>query len=115
MSIRDNIMQLQTGDKIRVNDWDELFAVCGVSENYVLAHAGQEYTIIAKNPTNIHYNGILPGAYVCAPDYLIFWYPGGYHFTDAEWVKQYLSDLESGAIEMSLKRRAEIYSLEREG
>ena len=115
MNIGNKIMQLQTGDKIRVNDWDELFTVCGVSENYVLAHAGQEYTSIAKKPTKILYNGIMPGAYVCAPDYLIFGYIGGYHFTDAEWVKQYLSDLESGAIEMSLRRRAEIYSLEREG
>lgn len=109
------IWALRIGDKIRVNDWDELFTVCGVSENYVLAHCGQEYTIIAKQPTKIQHNGIMPGAYVCAPDYLIFGYFGGYHFTDAEWVKQYLSDLESGVIEMSLKRRAEIYFLEREG
>lgn len=115
MSIGNKIMQLQTGDKIRVNDWDEAFTVCGVSENYVLAHAGQEYTIISKHPTKIQHNGIMPGAYVCAPDYLIFGYFPGYHFTDAEWVKQYLGELESGKIEMSLKRRAEIYFLEREG
>lgn len=115
MSIGNIIMQLQTGDKVRVNDWTEIFTVCGVSENYVLAHCGQTYTIIAKRPTDYQHNGIMPGAYVCAPDYLIFGYIGGYHFTDAEWVKQYLSDLESGEIEMSIRNRAEIHSLEREG
>ena len=115
MNIGNKIMQLQTGDRIHVNDWEEPFTVCGVSENYVLAHCGQEYTIIAKHPTNYQYNGIMPGAYVCSPDYLIFGYAGGYHFTDAEWVKQYLGDLESGKIEMSRRNRAEIYSLEREG
>lgn len=114
MSIGNKIMQLQTGDKIRVNDWDEVFTVCGVSENYVLAHCGQEYTIISKQPTNYRYNGIMPGAYVCAPDYLIFGYAGGYHFTDAAWVKQYLDDLESGKIAPSIRNRAEIVSLERE-
>ena len=115
MSIGNKIMQLQTGDKIRVNDWIEAFTVCGVSENYVLAHCGREYTIISKYPTDCQYNGIMSGAYVCAPDYLIFGYSGGYHFTDAEWVKQYLGDLESGEIGPSLRNRAEIYSLEREG
>lgn len=115
MNIGNKIMQLRVGDKIRVNGWSEAFTVCGVSENYVLAHCGQEYTIISKQPIKYQYNGIMPGAYVCAPDYLIFGYMGGYHFTDAEWVKQYLGDLESGEIEPSRRRRAQIFSLEREG
>lgn len=110
-----SIRSLRVGDKVRINDWEELFTVCGVSENYVLAHCGQEYTIIAKRPTNYLYNGIHPGAYVCAPDYLIFGYFGGYHFTDPEWVKQYLGDLESGEIKMSVRNRAQIRTMEREG
>ena len=115
MSIGNKIMQLQVGDKIRVNDWTGVFTVCGVSENYVLAHCGQEYTIISKQPNKYQRNGIMPGAYVCAPDNLIFGYWPGYHFTDAEWVKKYLGELESGKIEPSIRRRAQIYSLEREG
>lgn len=115
MKIVNKIMRLQVGDKIRVNDWEEIFTVCGVSENYVLAHSGQEYTIISKHPTNYQYNGIMTGAYVCAPDSLIFGYAGGYHFDNAEWVEIYLNELESGKIEMSIRRRAEIHSLEMEG
>lgn len=115
MNIGNKIMQLQTGDKIRVNDWDELFTVCGVSENYVLAHAGEEYTIIGKKPTREFYNGIPYGAYVCGPDYFVFGYPPGYDFEDEKWVKKYLNELDRGSIEMSVKRRAQIYSLEREG
>lgn len=109
------IKTLHVGDKIRINDWAEAFTVCGVSKNYVLAHYGQEYTIIAKRPTDYQYNGIMPGAYVCGPDNLIFGFGGGYHFDDEEWVKQYLADLESREIEMSLRNRAQIFSLEREG
>ncbi len=115
MKIVNKIMRLQIGDKLRVNDWDESFTVCGVSEIYVLAHSGQEYTIISKHPTNYQYNGIMAGAYVCAPDYLIFGYAGGYHFDNAEWVERYLNELEDGIIEMSIRRQAEIYSLEMVG
>ena len=66
MSIGNKIMKLQVGDKIRINDWEQPFSVCGVSENYVLAYCGQEYTIIAKRPADYQYNGIMPGAYVFA-------------------------------------------------
>lgn len=114
MSIGNKIMNLQIGDKIFINDWEQPFIVCGVSDNYVLAYCGQEYTIIAKRPTDYQYNGIMPGAYVCSPDNLIFGYIGGYHFDDPKWVEQYLGDLESGEIEISVRNRAEIYSLDME-
>lgn len=113
MNIKRKIMQLQTGDKIRVNDWDEIFTVCGVSENFVLAHHRQQYTIIGKRPADYPYNGIPVGAYVCSPDNLVFGFPGGYHFKDAAWVQEYLNELESGKLEMSLRNRAQIYTLER--
>lgn len=114
MSIGNKIMKLQIGYKICINDWEQPFTVCGVSENYVLAHCGQEYTIIAKRPKDYQYNGIMPGAYVCSPDNLIFGYIGGYHLDDPKWVEQYLGDIESGEIEMSVRNRAEIYSLDME-
>lgn len=114
MSIGNKIMKLQIGDKIHVNDWDKPFTVCGVSENYVLANCRREYTIIAKRPTDYQYNGIMPGTYVCSTDNSIFGYIGGYHFYDPKWVKQYLGDLEYGEIEMSVRNRAEIYSLDME-
>lgn len=114
MSIGNKIMKLQIGDKIHVNDWDKPFTVCGVSENYVLANCGREYTIIAKRPTDYQYNGIMPGAYVCSPDNLIFGCIYGYDFDDPKWVKRYLCDLESGKIEMSMRNRGEIYSIELE-
>lgn len=114
MSIGNKIMNLQVGDKICINDWEQPFSVCGVSENYVLAYCGQEYTIIAKRPTDYQYNGIMPGAYVCGPDSFIFGYPIGYDFGNSEWVKLYLDYLEIGKIEMSVRNRAEIYSLDME-
>lgn len=108
------VRTLRVGDKVRINDWEEFFTVCGVSDNYVLAHKGDEYTIIAKNPTRYAYNGIPWGAYVCGPDYFTFGYPGGYSFADATWVSKYLADLEHGSIEMSTRNRAQIHSMERE-
>ena len=114
MSIGSKIMHLQVGDEIRINNWTEPFTVCGVSESYVLAHCGQEFTVIGKKPTREFRNGIPYVAYVCGPDYFDFGYPGGYDFENEEWVSKYLGEFDRGSIEMSVKHRAQIISLERE-
>lgn len=115
------VARLKIGDTVKVSvagdemcaGWEDQFQVCGVSEHYVLAFHDDEYTIIHKLPTEYQRNGIPKGACVCAPDNLIFGYAGGYHFTDPAWVKQYLEDLGTGAIEPSVRRRGWITELER--
>lgn len=115
------IAVLKKGDTVQIcgaademfEGWEECFTVCGVSEHYILAFRDEEYTIINKLPTEYQYNGIPKGSCVCAPDNLIFGYAKGYHFTDPDWVKQYMEDLETGTIEPSVRRRALITKLER--
>ncbi len=116
------IAGLKIGDTVKVSiagdemctGWEDRFQVCGVSEHYVLAFHDDEYTIIHKLPTEYQRNGIPKGACVCAPDNLIFGYAGGYHFSNPAWVEQYLEDLETGAIEPSVRRRGWITELEQE-
>lgn len=107
------IKSLQVGDRLHINSWANIFTVCGVSENFVLANCfdSEEYTIIPKKPANFYYNGIPAGSFVCSPDNLVFGYAGGYHFDDPEWINEYLSDLEKGEVEISIRRRERILSL----
>lgn len=119
--ILETIAVLKKGDTVQIcvagdeifGAWEKCFVVCGVSEHYILAFHDEEYTIINKLPTEYQYNGIPKGSCVCAPDNLIFGYPEGYNFTDPEWVKRYIEDLETGIIEPSIRRRARIMKMER--
>ena len=100
------------GDKLIVNDWKAKYTVCGLSENYVLAHYGQHYTIISRRPwEGFMFNGVRKGDIYCAPDWWIFGYFDGYYFTDEEWVKKYMTDLELGDTEMSQKKHAPVFFL----
>lgn len=103
---------IEIGDLIRINDWDTYYTVCGISDNYILAHHEVEYTIILRWPTTFSYNGIPAGSYVCAPDFWIFGYHGGYRFCDPAWVKEYMQSLEGGETEMSVRNRAQIARIE---
>lgn len=97
------------GDKLAINDWRARYTVCGISPNFILAHYGQSYTILPKQPNSVVHNGIRCGDYCCGPDWWIFGYAEGYRFTDRDWVAKYLSDLEDGTTEVSMKRRALLY------
>lgn len=104
---------LKLGDKLAINDWKAKYTVCGISQNYVLAHYGQHYTIIQKTPMadNYCFNGVREGDIRCAPDWWIFGYIEGYRFTDEDWVKEYLTSLETGETELSQKHHAPVWFL----
>lgn len=107
--IGETVTGLKTGDVITINDWKTPMRVCGVSDGYVLAHAGDEYTIIMRQPTHLQYKGIPSGAFVCGPDWWTFgWGIDPYRFDDPAWVEKYLASLESGETEVSMRNRAEI-------
>ena len=67
--IIETLQNIRLGDKLAINDWKAKYTVCGISPNYVLAHYGQHYTIIAKQPTSNEYcfNGVRGGEIRCAP------------------------------------------------
>ena len=98
------------GDKLAINDWKAKYTVCGISQNYILAHYGQHYTIIARQPTppKYHFNGVRGNEIRCAPDWWIFGHVDGYFFTDKTWVDKYMAELESGITEMSQKHHATV-------
>jgi len=108
---------LKLGDKLAINDWKAKYTVCGISQNYILAHYGQHYTIIQRTPMpdGYCYNGVRGGDIRCAPDWWIFGWMSDkwddYQFNNEEWVKDYLYSLESGETEMSQKRHAPVWFL----
>ena len=109
--ILDSVRGLKVGDAIVINDWEQPMKVCAVSEHFVLAYnENSEYAIISKEPVEHLYNGITPGAIVCAADWWLFGYKGGYRFNDPAWAEEYMRSLESGETEMSMRRREEIHS-----
>ena len=103
---------LEVGDEIRINDWDDFFTVCGISEDHILIYHGEEYSIIQRAPLDRAYNGIPAGSYICAPDYLVFGYYEGYHFTDPDWCERYLKALKKKTLFMSVRKRAQITSVQ---
>ena len=112
--IKATLDSLTVGDKVCVNDWKAKYTVCGVSQNFVLIHFGQHYSILSKRPVTwkgYNHNGVRCGDYVCAPDWWLFGYVNGYKFTDADWVAEYLNELEQGMTEQSRKKEAPIWSL----
>lgn len=111
--IIETLQNIRLGDKLAINDWKAKYTVCGISPNYVLAHYGQHYTIIAKQPTSNNYcfNGVRGGEIRCAPDWWIFGYKDGYNFTDEKWVHNYMLELENGYTEMSQKKHAPVFFL----
>ena len=105
------IRSLKLGDKLAINDWRAKYTVCGISKRFILAHYGQHYTIIEKEPVPDYYcfNSVRGGDIRCAPDWWIFGYEGGYNFTDEAWVKKYLLDLENGYTELSEGKQATVW------
>ena len=103
------INSISLGDKLSINDWRAKYTVCGISQNFILAHYGQHYTIISRRPSDITHNSVRKDDAYCAPDWWIFGYIDGYKFTDEDWVKKYMADLESGDTEMSMRRRAVVW------
>ena len=112
LGIAEKVSDLKIGDRIRINLRAESFYVCGVSDRFVLAHRGNEYTIISKEPTDYLYNGIQAGAIICGADWWVLGWHEGYDFFDPAWVERYLQSLESGETEISSRRREEIVWLE---
>lgn len=103
------VNSLKLGDKLSINDWNAKYTVCGISQRFVLAHYGQHYTIISRFPSPFTHNAIRKGDVVCAPDWFLFGYSGGYDFTNPNWVTQYMIDLESGVTEQSHKKGCAVY------
>lgn len=114
MQIESVLHSLHRRDRLRINDWDGVYQVCGVSEHYVLVYCPEswKYSILHLNPFPYTYNGIPAGSMVCSMDDRIFGYIDGYHFDDFNWVSQYMDDLESGKIGTSVKRREELLNIE---
>ena len=110
-NVSDVLASVRVGDKIVINDWKAKYTVCGLSQNYVLAHYGQHYTIIQRTPMPKGYcfNGVREGDYRCAPDWWIFGYVEGYDFTNKDWVDKYMLSLETGETELSQKRHAVLW------
>lgn len=109
--ILDTLSSLKLGDKLAINDWKAHYTICGISQNFVLAHYGQHYTIIDKRPFPYTHNAVRKGDIRCAPDWWIFGYVDGYDFTNKAWVTKYLTDLEMGDTELSQKRHAPVWFL----
>lgn len=110
--IFDVIDRLCTGDRIQVNDWEKPMKVCGVTDHYVLAYNGNEYTIISKLPQMYSHNSIYAGDPFCAMDWWVFGYADGYDFASNEWCEKYMNSLENGDTELSERHREAIYRLE---
>ena len=103
------IHEIKIGDKLSINDWNAKYTVCGVSQRFILAHYGQHYTIIDKTPFPYTFNAVREGDIRCAPDWWLFGYVNGYYFTNEEWVKEYLTSLETGETELSQKKHAPVW------
>lgn len=112
-AVRETLASIRLGDKLAINDWKAKYTVVGISEHYILAHYGQSYTIIDRVPVSQNYmhNGVRDGDIRCAPDWWVFGYTGGYHFTNEDWIKEYLADLEEGNTELSARREAPVWFL----
>ena len=108
------LSNLKIGDKLAINDFKAKYTVCGLSPRFALAHYGKYYTILSRVPVNCagyNHHGVRNGDFVCAPDWWAFGYVGGYHFTDEDWVKDYMLQLESGQTEQSVRKEAPIWFL----
>lgn len=105
------LQNVRLGDKLAINDWHAKYTVCGISPRFVLAHYGQHYTIIDKVPYGSNFNGVRVGDIRCAPDWWIFGYYHDYDFTNEEWVREYMLNLESGETELSQKKHAPVVFL----
>lgn len=110
--IMDKIQKLSIGDKIQVNDWDKLMKVYAVSDHYVLAYDGCEYTIVSKSPQGYSKNDIKAEDPFCATDWWTLGCPGGYNIESKEWCKKYMNSLETGETQLSERHREAIYKLE---
>ena len=96
-------------DEILINNERPWFTVCGVSKNFIIANHGSMYTIVQRFPTQYPTEDIPDGSYICGPDDTVFGYCGGYCFNDPDWVDEYLDDLETGTVQISMMHRAPIY------
>ena len=115
---------IAVGDDLQINEWPHRFIVAAVSPGFILAHRGTEYTIIQRKPTDFGpYNGIPEGAIVCGADWWIFgwapenpvgcaWDPRWYNFDNPAWCAAYMTDLESGRTEVSMRKREMIHSID---
>ena len=104
---------IKLGDKLAINDWKAKYTVCGLSQNFVLAHSGQHYTIIERHPMPDDYclNGVRGDDIRCGPDWWVFGYVDGYDFTNKDWVAKYMTNLELGLTEISQKKHAPVFFL----
>ena len=111
--IIETLKSIKIGDMLIINDWKAKYTVCGLSEHFALAHYGQYYTIIRRQPMpdDYDYNGVRGGDIACAPDWWIFGYINGYDFRSKKWVNEYMASLESGDTEMSQKKHETVRSL----
>lgn len=112
---------VQVGDLVKCNDWKKPLRVKGVSENYFVmarkAFGETLYSICEKNPWGgTRYNAMCGGMFHIGTDNMIFgwfgWNEGrAYDFDDSEAVGRYLQALESGEIEVSVRRAVPLYEI----
>lgn len=113
--------QIQIGDLIKINDWDQPLRVKGISENYfVMAQdlhdieKPLEYSVFSKIPfKGLSWNGIVERDYFCGPDFWIFGdIDFDYKFDNLESIKKYLNKFETGESEISLRNSVAVYSIQ---
>lgn len=108
--------RIKVGDLIKINDWKKPLRVYGVSENYFCmarkAFGKWIYSVCEKKKWNgIRYNAMRGGMFHCGTDDYIFGGDFDYDFEEADKVKEYLKEFESGKTRLSFRTSVPIYDL----
>ena len=99
--------KINSGDSVKVNNWNEPLTVKGVSENYIVMAVGDKYSIIEKKPFPHTYNACEKGYFTASMDDSLFGFMDKefdlsdpnmkqYRFDDLNWMSEYLEALENG-------------------
>ena len=109
--------QIEVGDLIKVNDWDNPLQVKAVSENYfVMAtklFGDTEYSVCEKKQWGgIRYNKMIGGMFHVGTDSWVFGWPGDYNFDNPEIAAKYLKSFEDGESELSPRNTVPIFTIQ---
>ena len=121
---------IAVGDFVAIQDWDEMYEVRAVSDNYFLmASTSPEkegwYSICEKKPFGYTHNDRRNGMFHCGTDFWAFGYidsfddfsddPNGsenpYTFKNSKFNKSYLMSLEKEETKLSARTSVPIYEL----
>ena len=107
--------EILIGDVIQLGGAEIRLKVYAVRKDFILAVGDGVYTIIVRTPTKLEWKHIPKGSIIAGPDeYVGYWrppepfysneltYDHTYRFDDPEWLRGYVSDLESGDLRLYL-------------